>query len=117
MNHPTLHHKKVAIIVLNWNGLKDTLACLASLSQVDYPDYEVVVVDNGSSDDSVTTIQAAYRDTAALVACNAPVAVSGDRLHRKKTDAPATHQRPKAAEGAYATRNPAACYPGDSRWR
>lgn len=51
---------KVAIIVLNWNGRTDTLACLASLSRLDYPTYKIIVVDNGSSDDSVVTIRAAY---------------------------------------------------------
>jgi hypothetical protein len=40
----------VTIIVLNWNGLADTLECLESLAGLDYPTYEVVVVDNGSSD-------------------------------------------------------------------
>ncbi len=52
--------KKVAIIVLNWNGRDDTLACLASLNRLAYPDYQVVVVDNHSSDDSVAVIKAAY---------------------------------------------------------
>lgn len=48
---------QVAIIVLNWNGLADTLECLASLVRLDYPSYEVVVVDNGSTDGSVETIR------------------------------------------------------------
>jgi hypothetical protein len=51
---------EVAIIILNWNGLVDTLACLASLSCLDYPDYNLVVVDNASSDDSVAAIRSAY---------------------------------------------------------
>jgi hypothetical protein len=38
----------VAIIVLNWNGTEDTCECLRSLALLDYPRYEVVVVDNGS---------------------------------------------------------------------
>jgi GT2 family glycosyltransferase len=38
----------VAVIVLNWNGIDDTLDCLKSLAQVDYPCCEIVVVDNGS---------------------------------------------------------------------
>jgi len=50
----------VAIIVLNWNGLTDTLACLRSLAGVDYPAYEVVVVDNGSTDGSVAALREAF---------------------------------------------------------
>lgn len=50
----------VIIIVLNWNGLADTLECLESLARLDYPDYEVVVVDNGSTDGSVKTIRAHF---------------------------------------------------------
>lgn len=42
---------RVAVIVLNWNGLADTLECLASLEQSDYPNAELVVVDNGSRTD------------------------------------------------------------------
>jgi len=45
------------VIVLNWNGLSDTLECLESLSHLDYPAYEVVVVDNGSADGSVSVIR------------------------------------------------------------
>jgi len=39
---------KVSIIILNWNGLEDTLECLESLKKITYPNYEVIVVDNGS---------------------------------------------------------------------
>jgi len=49
----------VAIVVLNWNGRDDTLECLASLRRVDYPACQVIVVDNGSHDDSVATIREA----------------------------------------------------------
>ena len=47
----------VAIIILNWNGRDDTLACLASLSRLDYRANKIIVVDNGSADDSVTAIR------------------------------------------------------------
>ncbi|MGB8063165.1 MAG: glycosyltransferase family 2 protein [Candidatus Sulfotelmatobacter sp.] len=47
---------RVAIVVLNWNGWKDTQMCLSSLRQLDYQNYEVIVVDNGSSDDSAARI-------------------------------------------------------------
>ena len=48
---------KVSIVVLNWNGRDDTVECLESLRAVDYPDHEIVVVDNGSTDDSVEAIR------------------------------------------------------------
>lgn len=51
--------RKVAIVVLNWNGGDDTIACLNSLAGLDYPEFAVIVVDNGSADDSVDRIRAA----------------------------------------------------------
>jgi GT2 family glycosyltransferase len=39
----------VFIIVLNWNGLADTIECLRSLSLLEYENKRVVVVDNGSN--------------------------------------------------------------------
>jgi len=49
---------KVAIIVLNWNGWRDTIECLESLQRITYPNYQVIVVDNGSTDNSVEQIKA-----------------------------------------------------------
>ncbi|MES2272922.1 MAG: glycosyltransferase family 2 protein [Chlamydiota bacterium] len=51
---------KIWVILLNWNGKKDTLECLASLEKVNTPNFQTLVVDNGSTDDSVTTLRAAY---------------------------------------------------------
>ncbi|HOB59693.1 MAG TPA: glycosyltransferase family 2 protein [Methanoregulaceae archaeon] len=48
----------VAIIILNWNGWRDTLECLESLYQIQYPNYTVVLIDNGSVDDSLEKILA-----------------------------------------------------------
>jgi len=39
---------KVFIIILNWNNWSDTLECLESLKNNDYPNYQVVIIDNGS---------------------------------------------------------------------
>lgn len=50
----------VAIIVLNWNGRDDTLACLSSLFALDYSSRIVIVIDNGSSDGSAHAIRAQY---------------------------------------------------------
>lgn len=46
---------KLSVVILNWNGKNDTLACLTSLENQGVP-FETIVVDNGSSDDSVTQI-------------------------------------------------------------
>ena len=48
---------KVAIIILNWNRWKDTIECLESLYQITYQDYDVIVVDNGSEDESIQNIK------------------------------------------------------------
>lgn len=47
----------VAVVVLNWNGLADTLNCLRSLRALRYPSFQVVVVDNGSTDGSVAALR------------------------------------------------------------
>lgn len=51
---------KVSIIVLNWNGYEVTKDCLTSISKVDYPNYEVVLVDNGSTDGSAEKLAREY---------------------------------------------------------
>lgn len=57
---------RTAIVILNWNGLRDTLDCLASLERLDYPDYQVIVVDNGSTDGSIEAIRQRFPSVALL---------------------------------------------------
>jgi GT2 family glycosyltransferase len=47
----------VGVVLLNWNGWRDTVECLASLERLRYRNFCVVVVDNGSTDDSVSQIR------------------------------------------------------------
>ncbi|MEM7174798.1 MAG: glycosyltransferase family 2 protein [Chlamydiota bacterium] len=56
---------RISIIVLNWNGKKDTLECLRSLQCVPTP-HQLIVVDNGSSDDSAVAIRSTYPQTKLL---------------------------------------------------
>jgi GT2 family glycosyltransferase len=44
----------VYVIVLNWNGWRQTAQCLESLSRLRYEKRKIVLVDNGSEDDSLT---------------------------------------------------------------
>lgn len=48
---------KVDIIILNWNGWQDTIACLESIFRNDYKNYNIIVVDNFSTNDSVDRIR------------------------------------------------------------
>lgn len=49
--------KCVFIIVLNWNGWKDTIECLESIRQLRYNNYRIVLIDNGSNDNSLEQIK------------------------------------------------------------
>lgn len=53
---------RVTVIILNWNGKADTLECLASLQNDQYAEKHVLVVDNGSSDDSAQALREACPD-------------------------------------------------------
>ena len=46
-------NNKVSIIVVNWNGERFLRDCLGALSGQTYANYEIILVDNGSSDNSV----------------------------------------------------------------
>jgi hypothetical protein len=51
---------KVIIIVLNYNGYDDTLECLESLKKLNYSNYEILIVDNGSTDGSIEILKNAF---------------------------------------------------------
>lgn len=56
----------VCCVVLNWNGRQDTLDCLASLRKQDYSNLQIIVVDNGSTDDSVERIRSAFPEVTVI---------------------------------------------------
>lgn len=45
---------------MNWNGWQDTVDCLASLRKQSYSNLQIIVVDNGSTNDSVERIRSAF---------------------------------------------------------
>ncbi len=51
------HQPRVSIIVCSYNGGKTLKDCLESLDRLNYPDYEVILVDDGSTDDTQELVQ------------------------------------------------------------
>jgi glycosyltransferase involved in cell wall biosynthesis len=45
-------YPKVSVVVASYNGQRTLKACLDSLCRLDYPDYEIILVDDGSTDDT-----------------------------------------------------------------
>lgn len=58
---------RVCAIILNWNGLEDTLACLASLKKVRYENLDLLVVDNGSEGNDAETLRNLFGDEIYLI--------------------------------------------------
>ncbi len=52
----------IPIIVLNWNGIQDTLECMESIFQQSYKDFIVYLVDNGSKGEEVNSLKAKFGD-------------------------------------------------------
>ncbi|MEK7521653.1 MAG: glycosyltransferase family 2 protein [Patescibacteria group bacterium] len=50
---------KVFVVILNWNGIKDTIECLKSVRRLQITNYklQIIVVDNGSTDNSVEVLK------------------------------------------------------------
>ncbi len=50
----------VYIILVNWNGLADTIECMQSLKKIDYDNYRVLVVDNASRGNDAEVLEQRY---------------------------------------------------------
>ena len=50
----------IKILILNWNGKQLLKPCLGSVTSIDYPNYSIIVIDNGSSDGSIEMIKQNY---------------------------------------------------------
>lgn len=56
----------ISVIIVNWNGRHYLECCLVSALRQTYPDYEVVVVDNASTDGSVAFVQSRFPEVRVL---------------------------------------------------
>ena len=56
---------RVAVVVLNYKGIEDTIECIASLSKQSYGNFTIVAVENGSNDSSTQefeTLKGRYKE-------------------------------------------------------
>lgn len=60
-------YPRVAVITLTWNQRQDTLECLESLSRLTYPNYRIMLVDNGSTDGTAEAVRARFPNVELLV--------------------------------------------------
>jgi GT2 family glycosyltransferase len=49
-----------SVVILNYNGGKDVIECLESVCNIDYQNYEIIVVDNASTDNSLENIRGKF---------------------------------------------------------
>jgi len=52
----------VFILILNWNGYLDTIECVDSCQKLDYPNFTIVIIDNGSTDGSEEILHKRFAD-------------------------------------------------------
>jgi GT2 family glycosyltransferase len=67
---PKLHYPKVSVIILNWNGLLNTLECLESLKKITYQNYDIILIDNGSEGNDVRILKEKFGDCIRLIENN-----------------------------------------------
>ena len=72
-----MKYPKVYIVILNWNGLTDTIECIESLRRMRYPNFRILVVDNDSSDNDVELLKEAYKDYIQIFKCNDNLGYAG----------------------------------------
>lgn len=53
---------KVKILILNYNGAKILKECLDSVSEINYSNYSIVLIDNNSIDNSIEFVKSSYSD-------------------------------------------------------
>ncbi len=53
---------KLSVVIVTWNNAKDIKACLDSLADQSYKDFNTIVVDNNSSDGTVEIIEKDFSD-------------------------------------------------------
>jgi glycosyltransferase involved in cell wall biosynthesis len=87
----------ISVIIITWNRKRDVLETVQSIFEQAYQNFEIIVVDNGSNDDTVETIRQVYpqvrlvaldRNMGATIGRNAGIVVAlGDIIFCLDSDA------------------------------
>lgn len=83
---------EVSFVIINWNGKKITRECIQSIERISYRNYEIIVVDNGSSDGSREMIKKEFPKVRVI------------ENHRNVGAPKATNQGIRASRGKYVFR-------------
>ncbi len=76
---------KIGIVIVNYNGEKVQNECIKSLREMSFSDFEIIVVDSGSSDNSIEMLKKTYPDVY-LIECKENVGVAaGNNIGIKKS--------------------------------
>lgn len=88
--------KRVYVVIVNWNGWKDTIECLESVFALQEVVLRVVVCDNGSGDESLDRIRAWAVGALDAYAPGSPLK---ERVHRRNPVPLAEYDRQSAENG------------------
>ena len=62
-----MRYPLVSVIILNWNGGAYAEEAILSILKQDYSEYELIVVDNGSTDSSLRIIKDRFKGRLCLI--------------------------------------------------
>ncbi len=93
--------KLVSIVIPNWNGIKFIKVCLESVLQSTFTNYEVIVVDNGSTDGSRELVEDLFHRVGGTEGPPTRCTCHMVRLSKNLGFARACNEGIKAAEGKY----------------
>lgn len=69
--------KKIAIILVNYNGEKYNEECICSILKSTYDNYEIIIVDNASTDNSVKLLREKFDENIKIIISNENLGFSG----------------------------------------
>jgi len=78
------HKAKVSVMILNWNRKDVLLTSLQAVKKMDYPLFEIVVVDNASTDGSVAAVREKFPDVVLVVNDKNYGAIGGKNIGLRK---------------------------------